>query len=49
MLYQLMDILTLTINLVTYLLKHLCDGTRVYFRVHLLCILYPMGSGAGHR
>ena len=40
--------MTLTINLVTYLLKFLCGGTRVYLRVRLLCILWPMRSGAGH-
>ena len=43
-----MDILTDTENELSYLLKHLCGGTRLYFRVCLLCILLPMGSGAGH-
>ena len=40
--------LKLTIDLATYLLKHLCGGTKVYFRVCLLCILYSIGLCAGH-
>ena len=39
--------LTMTINLATYLLKHFCGEARVYFKVRLLCIPNPMGSGAG--
>ena len=40
--------MTLAIKLITNLLKHLCGGTRVYFKLLLLCIHYLMGSGAGH-
>ena len=43
-----MDILTLKINWVTYLLKHLYGGTKVNFSVSLLCTLWPLGSAAGH-